>query len=72
MKFVCDVNASSTPRYAVMPFLFSILMAQPPIENKPILALHVSLQGSVLEGMGVSVQWNVSETRCERSAKVDA
>lgn len=55
-----------------MRFLFSILMAQHPIENKPMWALHVSLQGGVLEAMGVSIQWNIPETRCERSAKGDA
>lgn len=41
MKFVCDVNASSTPRYAVIFILYS--GAQPPIENEPIRALHVPI-----------------------------
>lgn len=40
MKFVCDVNASSTPRYAVIFILYSD-GARPPTENEPIWALRV-------------------------------
>lgn len=41
---------------------------QNPITNDLTGAPHVSRQGRLLEGMGVSVRWNVSETRCDRSA----
>lgn len=63
MKFVCDVNASSTPRYAVIFILYSDGARLQSKRNPFGRFMYPSLRGSVLEGVGVSVQWNVSETQ---------